>query len=168
MRFFRYKNKVVALGVVFSAALTLAGTASAAAGWYTLERAGNACRSANPNVAAWYGALVNGDWAIQRIWCPLDTAYIWGPSHVYVNVSSGWATTTSCSLNQLTSATTSWSYSATSVSHNSSTNLDTVNFINVPLNWYTVGSNVECVLPSGGKLFDYSERLYQYYDWSSW
>ena len=164
---------------VLALAATLAVSASASAGRYaytSIERGGIACHTASPNVAAWGAQLTNYDPNPQNLWCPLDTSdqAAAGPefTSVWVNVSPGWATTSSCTVSILSQANRGWFLGGTgneTVAHNPQTNTDVVT-ISQGFPWLTstVGAAVTCTLPYGATLYDYHERVPLYFDWTDW
>ena len=145
----------------------LAGTVDASAGqygWTTFSRPGIACRSQpDPNEGANWTNLGNWTYGTQTFWCPLQGTDAALMSNLSVNLTSGWATTTSCTLAFIFPNSGYW-YNANSIAKNSG--FDTLQWSN-PQSPSSI-REVECSVPSGQMLMDYNERMFVYFDWTSW
>jgi hypothetical protein len=135
--------------------------------YYVQEKAGITCRTTSPNVSPWGSELTNHDSRLQNLWCPLDQSG--AATSLWVNVSTGWANTSSCTLSVLSTGSNSgWFLSPTGVNHNQ-TNTDGIAFNQaLPYTSAAIGSTVTCGLPPGATLYDYAQRIWLYFDWVSW
>jgi hypothetical protein len=166
-------NRVLfGVSVLLGVSLVSAGASAGQGGMTSYANPGVACRSQNSNVSAWYSSLYNWGAGNQTVWCPVQYYSVPGGeelSDVYVDVNSGWATTSSCNLVTSTSPNSFWVHAPTSISHNGA--LDTLNWT---AGGYVVGQNtnygveVECYLPQGGQVYDYRVRTFLWFDWTTW
>ena len=159
------KSWIFALALI--GAFAFAAPASAYSfGNTRLQMPGLACQGGS----IW--ASIRGNWGSSTtdVWCPVGSSFyagaFFGPSNVWVDVSHGWATTTSCNFLIATGATNWWYISPTNVTNNSS--YDTVTW-NLSDTTEPLGMEVECYLPPGGTvLVDYQYRTGLSFDWTSW
>ena len=127
---------------------------------------GSACQGASLS-----GSLrVNSSGSTSTVWCPMMATFVpnsfIAPENVWVDLSHGWATTSSCMIYEAASTNTFWLHAPNSLANNGS--YDTAYWslgsgVNEP--W---GMEVECYLPPGQVLFDYQFREEIIFDWVSW
>ena len=159
------KTWIVALA--FTGSVALAGPASANSfGDTRLQMPGLACQGGS----IW--ASVRGNWgpSTTDVWCPIQASWYPNafirPTNVWVDVSHGWATTSSCNFLIASDPTDWWYFAPNTVTNN--TSYDTVSW-NMSDTAETLGMEVECYLPPGGSvLADYQYRTSITFDWTSW
>ncbi len=105
--------------------------------------------------------------------CPLQAEFAYGEpafnaTSVAVNVSHGWATTSSCLLVVGSTNGGLWVFGPNSVTAGSA--MDTVNWtVPDPGDWIpSTGAEVQCTVPSGAGIWGYSDRDALWFDWVSW
>src|SRR5580698_7458517 len=129
MRTFSLTLTPYLFAAVFTPIVTAAVEASAStAGSARVYEPGIACRSTpNSGIGASYSSLGNWSGSTQTFWCPLWGTQSYGsasqamatPANVYVDVTSGWASTSSCYTAFLISPSAGYWYNPVSVQHQS-------------------------------------------------
>jgi hypothetical protein len=168
MRLLALTRRSALAGLALTTLLTAAANASAAQyAFYTQEKPGISCRTTSANVTPWGSELTNHDSQMQDLWCPLEQT---GRStSLWVDVSTGWANSSSCTLSVLSTGNNSgWFMGPSGVNRNTQTNTDGVAFNQPPGSATAIGSTVTCVMPPGTTLYDYNQRIQIYFDWTSW
>jgi hypothetical protein len=166
-----FSRKNVFIAVAASALLTISSEAFASSFNTQVWWPGITCwANSNPGVGSGYGGFL-GNWSgsTQTFWCP-----IWltqgtqnvanasgGPSGpVYIDVTSGWATTSSCAMQLMQSPTEGYFVNPSEVNHNSA-GYDTVVMPEV-YGDDIISGDFQCSMPNGQELLDYNYR--QFFD----
>jgi hypothetical protein len=162
---------VWAFAIPVASIVELPAVASAGqSGWFTLRRAGSACKTQGaPHVIALYSSIYNNDiLGPHTVWCPVDnpngTTGAIGNLDVWAN--AGWIDPGfSCVLSELNTPNAGWWFNAKTVNHYPE--VDDLSWA-VPVVGPLYGAEVECIMPSGQQILGYDTRAKQYFDWTDW